>query len=132
MCMKSMMIRQSGLVNSACTKSIRGMRIRDVNREPFAFCMQCCAYKKHKIVVKGHQSGAPFFTRCCACKKHKMDVRDINQEPLAFCTRRCACKKYKIDVRDDNRRPLLFVRMGSLTVHVFRSESLASIGNTYC
>jgi hypothetical protein len=35
--------------------------IRDVNREPFALCMQHCACKKHKIDDKGHQSGAPYF-----------------------------------------------------------------------
>jgi hypothetical protein len=59
--MKSTMIRQSGYVNSMCQKSIRCMRIRDVNWEPLAFYTWRCACKKYKIDVKERQSGAPYF-----------------------------------------------------------------------
>jgi hypothetical protein len=41
--------------------------IRDINREPLAFCMRCYGCKKHKIDVEGRQSGAPFFLYMLVC-----------------------------------------------------------------
>jgi hypothetical protein len=35
--------------------------LRDVNQEPLAFCIRCCTCKKHKIDIKGRQSGVPCF-----------------------------------------------------------------------
>jgi hypothetical protein len=35
--------------------------LRNINQEPLAFYMRRCACKKHKIDVKGRQSGATCF-----------------------------------------------------------------------
>ncbi len=48
------------LCGTARVKNIRYM-LRDVNWEPLAFCMRRYLCKKHKIDIKGHQSGAPCF-----------------------------------------------------------------------
>jgi hypothetical protein len=60
-------------------------------------------------------------------------LRDVNREPLTFCTRRYVYKKYKIDVKGcQSKASCFFVRVGSLTVRVIKSEPLASIRNAYC
>jgi hypothetical protein len=35
--------------------------LRDINREPLAFCMMCCTCKKYEIDVKGRQSGVSCY-----------------------------------------------------------------------
>jgi hypothetical protein len=66
-------------------KSIRWMKIRDVNREPLTFCTRHCTYKKDKIDVKGHQSGASCFLYVVLrVKKHKIDVKRRQSGALSF------------------------------------------------
>jgi hypothetical protein len=59
-----------------------------------------CACKKYKIDVRDvNQEPLAFCMWLSVYKIHKIDVRDINQESLVFCMWRCACKKHKIDVK---------------------------------
>jgi hypothetical protein len=59
--------------------------LRDNNHEPHVFVCGAVYVKKHKIDVKGSQSGARyFFVRRCECKKDKIYVKGHQSEATCF------------------------------------------------